>query len=590
MITAQQLICDPLGEGLKQNPRSLSLDLLQQFIEMKIVAPSDLTTPMGDAPLWYRWYKRNLQQDRSAQFLYEMLPTLPDFSWADVFGEKRLNSPLEALGKHLRADQVEKVLKGLSSSELTQMQELSYDNPLAFGCTKAVLWENPQLLEVLIQKGWDINRPNAKGKTLIMQCAKWKDAQMLLAHNPNLDVVAADKSTILDCARQWSSDNSEFNAIVKVLQSHQAPPTNEFEKSSNSVFAVLASQRASDLKKHLKKFDEISIQPNETLKDNQGRSPLKVLIDTFASTKQSRNPEFRRFFVRFLNAFIPYAENKPWCNTQTPHTLAHWTERDHVLMLTCVSAADKSSFPTSLVAPPLAKEIYSWLDNRLPQLENTLAQWFEAHLITCWNNTSDRDSETLNKAWGDFFRKGSHYTPAEYTHKLIEKMLTTPEGSPLFNLMFESLFARPNTWEGYRNAQTQTPGHWRAHSYPASITETALRWACNNPSVNNAATKRALACCALDEINSMYGYNSSDFKEDEDFAVFVQTTLTTWLNEFPDLRGQWLAEWDADIQSGSLEFPSPNSDVPPVFDAFIQKQCLLRSMPTQEKPQCPRKM
>lgn len=552
-INIEKLLCRPTG---LERGHTLDAQLLEQFLDAGLVAPGQLMETNKHAPLWMVWFEGNGNKKDASNVLTQVLPKIPGFSWTEKANEAALTpqSPLDLIGQYLSVENLNVILSSLTQSQLNELKRTPLTTAQDFGLKKMVRSKREDLLDLLIRNGWDVNVKSEKGHSLLMDCADWKQAQIVLKHKPNVEVIDQSGSTILDCVRKWSY-GGDFEEILKEINSHRAHiPSSAFEIAKEKLFEIIARQKVAELKKNLKSLSEISTC--EALEDVQNRSPLFLVCENLrASRNKSAQGAYTRFFIRFLNAFIPEVKKHPHFGKDKPlQTVENWSEFDHTMMVLLVNTTrTHSEFSSDLIAQDLKTEIETWSTQRLPQLQSSLDSWIKEYLNDYSVGSSYKDRLASNKNTSLQFC--STLVAADRTkaqNALFEQLSCLSETSQTFSHLLTDWIQEGTAPENQFNQRV-----FRSQG----VGSFACLWALNNNVAQGSALEKALVIFAFEYISTMTSRHFSSWADPQSpVLAFIETKLQVCANHHPQLRDQWLNNLKEDNK-----YKDPNL-VPTDFD------------------------
>lgn len=531
-INIQKLLCHPTGS---KRDHTLDAQLLKEFLDTGLVTFQQLMEVYDDAPIWVQWFEGNASKKDATDILTQVLPKVAGFVWtANVSNTPTSGSALDLIGEDLSAENLNAILSSLTDTEFDQLKHAPLTNAQNFGLKKMAYNKREDLFEILVKNGWDINVQNDQGTSLLMNCSDWKQAQIVLSHNPNVEVIDQAGTTILDCVQKWSY-GEDFEKILKDVSLHRAHvPSSDFEKAKEKLFEIIARQKIADLKKNLKSLSEFPI--SGPLEDSHNRSPLFLMCKNLrVSRRQSAQNAYSRFFIRFLNAFIPEVKKHPhFGKDKLLKTVEGWSEFDHTMMVLLVNTTRVHSwFPRNLISEDLKSDIDQWSTQRLPQLQSSLDTWIKEYLNEYLLSSSYKDSATANrnaslifcailverdrtKAQDLLFEQLSHLGETSHT---FSQLLTDwiQEGSALKNSFNRTAFSSQG------------------------IGSFACLWALKNNVIQGSAIEKALVSFSFEYISTMTSrYSTSLADPNSPILEFIETKLQDCVKNYPQLLDQCL--------------------------------------------------
>ena len=532
-IDIQKLLCCPTG---LERSHTLDAQLLQEFLNAGLVIPEQLMATNKHTPLWMAWFEGNGNKKDASHVLTQVLPQIPGFSWTEIVNQTALTpkSPLDFMGQYLSEENLNSILSSLTPDQLNNLQRAPLTTAQDFGLKKMVCSKREDLCDILVNKGWDVNIQSQTGSSLLMDCTDWKQARLVLKYKPNVEVIDQSGNTILDCVRKWSI-GEDFEEILKVINSHRVHvPSSAFGKSKEKLFEIIARQKVAELKKNLKSLCEI--ETSEPLEDSQNRSPLFLVCENLrCSRNKSAQGAYTRFFIRFLNAFIPEIKKRPDFGKDKPlHTMEKWSEFDHTMMVLLVNTTRTSSeFPSDLISDDIKTEIETWSTQRLPQLHASLDAWVKEYLNDYSVGSSYQDRLASNRN-----------TALNFCSVLVNANRTTAQ-----NALFEQLACLTETSETFSHllADWIKEGSAPENKFNQRVFRSqgvgsfACLWALNNNVTQGSALEKSLVLFAFEYISTMTSRHSSSWADPQSPVLgFIETKLQACANNHPQLRDQWL--------------------------------------------------
>lgn len=538
-IDIQKLLCHPTG---RERGHTLDAQLLQEFLNAGLVTPQQLIKGDKNTPLWVTWFDGNSNKKDASHVLTQVLPKSPTFSWTKNVNEDSLipRSPLDIVGQYLSEENLNAILSGLTHTQLDDLKNAPLTNAQDFGLKKMVCNKRADLCDILVRNGWNVDVQNDKGISLLMDCATWEHAQIVLKYKPNVDVIDHSGNTILDCVRQWSV-GGDFEKVLKEVNSHRVHlPSSAFEKSKEKLFEIIARQKVAELKKALKSLSDISA--SEALEDSQNRSPLFLVCENLrGSRNKGAQGAYTRFFIRFLNAFIPEIKKHAHFGKDKPlHTVENWSEFDHAMMVLLVKTTRTSSeFPTDLISDDIKTEIETWSTQRLPQLHPSLDAWVKEYLndYSVGYAYKDRLASNRNTAL-NFCSALVNANRTKAQNELFEKLSCLSETSETFSHLLADWIeegAAPKNKFDKRVFRSQGVGSF------------ACLWALNNSIPAGSDLEKSLVIFAFEYISTMSSRHSSSWVDPQSPVLeFIETKLQACANNHQQLRDQWLSNLKED--------------------------------------------
>lgn len=532
-IDIQKLLCCPTG---LERSHTLDAHLLQEFLNAGLVEPKQLGEENQHTPIWVLWFEGNGNKKEASHILTQVLPKMPEFAWTKnvISAGHPPKTPLDIMGQYLSGENLSAILSGFTQDQLNQLKHAPLTTAQDFGLKKMVYSKREDLFSILVNNGWDVNVQNERGVSLLMDCDKWTQAQLVLKYKPKVEVIDQFGNTILDCVRKWSF-GEDFQAILKEINLHRVHvPASDFEKSKEKLFEIIASQKVAELKKNLKSLSEIST--SESLEDSQNRSPLFLVCENLRYPRnQSAQGAYTRFFVRFLNAFIPEVKKHPhFGKDKSLKTVKNWSEFDHTMMVLLLNTIrTQSECSSDLMSDDVKTEIEAWSTQRLPQLQSSLDAWIKEYLNDYFVGSSYKDVLAANR--NTSLRFCSTLVQANRTktqNVLFDHLSRLGETSQTFSHLLADWIQEGSAPENKFNQQVfRSPG----------VGSFACLWALNNSITPGSALEKSLVIFAFEYISSMTSRHSSSWADPQSPVLeFIETKLQECANNHPQLRDQWL--------------------------------------------------
>ena len=580
-MNVEKLLCNPTGVNRES---TLHVDLLQEFLNAEIVAPTDLLKNVNHTPLWVLWLAENNDKPQATSLLIHTLSQIPGFSWAKDFenSEHDSQSPLDAVGQYLTSQQLIDILNGLSTKEISHLQSKPLTTASSFGLKKMVRAEREDLFEILLKFGWDINIQNEDKRSLLMDCARWKDAQMVLKHHPDLDVVDIRNNNILDCVRLWSH-GGDFNEILKQVNAHRThQSTNPIDKTQQKLFEIIASQKVADLKKNLKELK--SLPSSVPLQDAQNRTPLLIMCENL---RFQRNPiaqgAYGRFFVRFLNAFLPELKKYPHFSKDQPlSTVPGWSEYDHTMMTLIVNCNHaQGRFPCDLLSDELKKAMNDWSVARLPQLKSTLDAWTTLYLNDFMAHTYSAENANVKAALNVCnFLGTNRLMPCQQL--LFKNWAGLDHNSQVFHHLLDKWIE-----EGAANKNYSHQTVFRSYG----VGSFACMWALENTIEPHSDFECSLVKFVMDQMHQSVVYIHNNKSLNAPVFAIMDSKFVECAQNHPQLCTSWIEKIKNDLNEHASSFDSPeHEEIVHRIQACVEKIVLLENLPSLGEKSCTRKM
>ena len=586
-IDIAKLVCNPSGSS---RSATLSVELLKSFLETGIIHPKNLLEDTDGLPVWVQWLKGNTHAQEATTLLMDVLPNVKGFSWAMRFTDNRVadntavKSPLDVVGEFLSVEQLHTVIKSLSTEEFSEVKNYPLRKSRTFGLRKMVHHNRVDLLDALVDLGWDVNIQSENGRSLLMECGSWKQAQLVLKHNPNVDVVDNSNANILDCARLWSH-GEDFKEILKVINLHRThTPNSEFEVAAQKLFEIIASQKVAELKKNLK---SLTLAPNpQILEDAQQRSPLWVVCDNLRTPRnQHAHTAYARFFIRFLNAFAPVLGSHPHFGKDRPlSTVSGWSEYDHAMMTLVLNSTHHSNgFPSDLISEDLNGCLINWSKNRLPQLSSTLNSWLKMYLkdFMVHNHTTEKDVKVA--VWN----LCGNLRMDKLTHSqelMFSEVARLGEKSEIFQHVMEQWVEEGSSPDPFNNKN--------AAFTKEGVGVFACVWALNNAIQPHSKMEKALVAFAWDYLCNATVFYRRDMRKNSNSPVFklMEHKLAECTLNHPVLASIYIEKMKERLETAKLASNMEGQDVVDRIRIFTEKMILLQEIPSNVERSCARKM
>lgn len=580
-MNVEKLLCNPTGVNRES---TLQVDLLQEFLDAGVIAPTDLLKNVNNTPVWVLWLAENNDKPQATSVLIHTFSQIQGFSWTQDFenSEHDSQSPLDAVGQYLTSEQLVDILDGLPPEGLSHIKNKPLTTAHSFGLKKMVRAEREDLFEILLKYGWDINIKNDKKRSLLMDCANWKQAQMVLKHHPDLEVVDTSNNNILDCVRVWSRDEN-FNEILKQVNAHRTQPFNSSERVQQKLFEIIASQKVANLKKSLK--DLKSLQSSTPLKDAQNRTPLLIVCENL---RFQRNPSaqvaYGRFFVRFLNAFVPELEKYPNFGKDQPlSTVPGWSEYDHTMMTLVVSSNHvQGRFPTDLLSNDLKKAMNNWCVDRLPQLLPTLDAWTTLYLNDFMAHTYTTEDANVKAALNVCTFLGTHHL-MPYQQMLFKEWSRLDQNSQVFHHLLGKWMEEGSLPHTHYSHQTV----FRSYG----VGSFACMWGLENSIEPKSDFEQSLVKFVLDQMHQLVTYIHNNKPLNAPVFAIMETKLVECAQNHPQLCTSWIEKIKNDLNEHTSSFDSPeHEEIVHRIQACVEKIVLLENLPSLGEKTCTRKM
>lgn len=586
-IDIKKLVCQPGGN---KSSATLSAELLEGFLDIGVIQPENLLENTDGWPLWVHWIKDNQATLKATSLLMDVLPKIKGFSWAMRFDDNTsaFKAPLDVIGQYLSVEQLNHVIASLSDAEMLEVQNYPLATSRTFGLKKMVHHDRADLLDVLVSAGWSIDIQNDSGRSLLMECSSWKQAQLVLKHKPNVEVVDHANANILDCVRVWSHGH-DFKEILTEVNSHRVhTPSTEFEVAEQKLFEIIASQKVAELKKGLK---SLTLLPSEKmLQDSQGRSPLLVVCENMRVPRnQNAHAAYARFFIRFLNAFVPELDNHANFGKDRPlQTVSNWSEYDHTMMTLVVNSTHTHNwFPSELISQDLNKRLTSWSKNRLPQLASTLDAWVKLYLNDFMvtrrtdekNNKQNNAYAALNLCAPLASGKLSHNHVA-----MFNQLARSDNKSDVFHHLLDEWIEQGNS---------STPHHYENLIFKnEGIGMFACLWAVNNNVEPHSQMEKALVAFVWEYLcKAMISYTYVAQKNtDSAIFLFMDEKLIECTKNQPELGEVCLNKMNQHLENAQKYCGVEGQTMVERIRAFTEKTILLKEMPSTGEKSCSRKM
>lgn len=586
-IDITKLVCNPSGSSRSV---TLSVELLTSFLETGIIQPKNLLEETDGLPLWVRWIQGCVRAQEATTLLVDVLPHIDGFSWTMRFADNRVDhnttvkSPLDVVGEFLTVEQLHTVIQSLSSEELSEVKNYPLCKSHTFGLRKMVHHNRSDLLDTLVNLGWGVNIQNENGRSLLMESSSWKQAQLVLKHKPNVEVVDNSNANILDCARMWSH-GEDFKEILKVINLHRThTPNSGFEVAAQKLFEIIASQKVADLKKNLKL---LTLAPApQILEDAQKRSPLWVVCDNLRTPRnQHAHTAYARFFIRFLNAFAPVLDSHPHLGKARPlSTVSGWSEYDHAMMTLVVNSIHHTNwFPRDLISEDLNACVVNWSKNRLPQLSSTLNSWLKLYLkdFMVHNHADEKDAKVA--VWN----LCSNLRMDKLTHGqelMFSEVARLGENSEIFQHVMEQWVEEGSSPDPFNNKNTAFKKEG------AGVF--ACVWALNNDIQPHSKMEKALVAFAWDYLCTATVFYQREMRKNINAPVFqlMEHKLSQCTLNHPILAGRCIERMKECLETAKLASNMDGQDVVERIQIFTEKMILLQEMPSNVEKSCIRKI
>lgn len=362
----------------------------EEFLKTGLLQPEHFLEHVKFTPVWLEWVKNNSYEHAAANIVVQQLSYM-DFDW---MGPTNPNSPtrcIESIFPYCNSDTLDTIFSQLPQTALDTLKRSVFDQQHpTISILSAVSHidkedDAKKIVGALIKWGWDIEKTNERGETLLLQTTRWEHAHILLESGANVLAVDQGNKTVFDRVRDWAHHSRCGSAeITKILNSYMrraSPASNPEDQKKKSAITTLFSQisqeKTGEIKKTLAALRKTDATSRD-LHDVAGRTLMQLAREQiFKHSLRGYDQSHARFFSRLFVILIENHEQGGLIDLDQPFVgCAGWSERD-VLNMTLLTLAAHKDFNDRFLTTTMKEDLNTWQTLRFPSLVSSLHNFFQ---------------------------------------------------------------------------------------------------------------------------------------------------------------------------------------------------------------------